>query len=937
MGKLMMKLITCHFHKSSYIKLFVLMLVLPYSIFMAGLPTGQQKMPSVVQNILRFNHYFPREKVYLHFDNTGYFMGDTVWFKAYVMQTDNGGLSDLSHVLYVELVTQGGEVIKTQKYRLEDGQTDGCICLDDKILGDGYYEVRAYTRYMTNWDTGTFSRVFPVFGKPRKEGDYSMRKLTEYRERYRLPDNREAADTVDVKKINVHFYPEGGHLVQGLPCTVAYAVTDGTGCAVSTHGWLVAGRDTLSEVSTSYEGRGRFTYTPGTETARLMLSDGRGHVKPFVLPAAESSGCVLTVDALQTSRVTFDVNATADYQGKPLCWVLTHEGSVEAYDILKVTADGCAEAISRSAMSGGVNQLTLFDTSGNVVADRLIFNYPASDASDSIRMSTESDHLTPCGKIGLTARTLPATTFSLSVRDYAYEVNGSEGDARTWLLLTGDLKGYVSHPEHYFEADDAVHRMDADLLMMVQGWRCYDLAQMSGKKAFEKRQPIEDALYVDGQVRKAKKRSPSVGGVSLTATLYSKTGASMSGTTKTDSAGYYALRLPDCIGDWTMLMNTKLKDEDTQYNIAVNRHFSPSLRYLSGAELSPKPIGLPRLQLREPIGEEDEDAFNQKLPMTKRVHKIKEVKIRGRQHFEHPRDGWESQKSGAYYSKLYYDCAAAADEIEDRGELMPGLLEWLCIKNPLFSGESGKNMDTNNGVIERPLNNDMKKDDKGIKKNNNSNNKNKDKNDKDDEDDFGDEIGTEHATSIRNKDNVVGNNFQLDRCISSDGLMYKNRPIVWIVDNEFHSITGYQYVFYLDDVANEVNVSIEDFPEILSDAKAVYISEDRNAFMHYIYNPDLIGASPVTIFVYTFHSFFYKKKGNRRTHFSGFEKPETFDMTDYSVLPPAQDFRRTLYWNPNVKTSKDGAAKVEFYNNSSCRHLMISAEGITKDGKALVY
>jgi hypothetical protein len=625
------------------------------------------------------------------------------------------------------------------------------------------------------------------------------------------------------------------------------------------------------------------------------------------------------VDALQTSRVTFDVNATADYQGKPLCWVLTHEGSVEAYDILKVTADGCAEAISRSAMSGGVNQLTLFDTSGNVVADRLIFNYPASDVSDSIRMSTESDHLTPCGKIDLTARTLPATTFSLSVRDYAYEVNGSEGDARTWLLLTGDLKGYVSHPEHYFEADDAAHRMDADLLMMVQGWRCYDLAQMSGRKAFEKKQPIEDALYVDGQVRKAKKKSPSVDGVSLTATLYSKTGASMSGTTKTDSTGYYAMRLPDCIGEWTMLMNTKLKGEDTQYSIAINRHFSPSLRYLSGAELSPKPIGLPRLQLREPIGEEEEEAFEQKLPMTKQIHKINEVKIRGRQHFEHPRDGWESQKSGAHYSKLYYDCAAAADEIEDRGELMPSLLEWLCIKNPLFLGESGNNMDTNGGVIDRPLDNDMKKDER------------------DDDNGSGNEDGSEHVAGIRDIKKVIGNNFQLERCISSDGLTYKNRPIVWIIDNEFHNITGYKKRFILDDVVNEVDVSIETFPDLLSDAKAVYISEDHGAYVHYINNSDMAGASPVTIFVYTFHSFFYKKAGNRRTHFSGFEKPETFDMTDYSILPPAQDFRRTLYWNPNVKTSKDGAAKVEFYNNSSCRHLMISAEGITKDGKALVY
>jgi hypothetical protein len=897
------------------------MLLLCSSLFCIstkGDTKDQQKIPSVVQNILRFNHYFPREKVYLHFDNTGYFMGETIWFKAYVLDTGSGGLSGLSYVLYVELVTQGGEVIKTQKYRLEDGQTDGCIKLDDKLLGDGYYEVRAYTRYMTNWDNGTFSRVFPVFGKPSKEGDYSMRKLTEYGERYRLPDNREAADTVDVKKINVHFYPEGGHLVQGLPCTVAYAVTDGTGCAVSTHGWLISDGDTLSEVSTAYEGRGRFTYTPGTEAVKMLLSAGTGKVKSFPLPAAESSGCVLTVNALRTDRVTFDVNATADYQGKPLCWVLTHEGSVEAYDTLVTGAESYEGEISRSAMSGGVNQLTLFDASDNVVADRLIFNYPASDASDSIRMSTESDHLTPCGKIGLTARTLPATTFSLSVRDYAYEVNGSEGDARTWLLLTGDLKGYVSHPEHYFEADDAVHRMDADLLMMVQGWRCYDLAEMSDKQLLKKKQPLEDALYVDGQLRQAKKKSKPVGGVSLKVTLYTQNGMHMSGTARTDSAGYYALRLPDCIGDWTMLMNTKLKDEDTQYNIAINRHFSPALRYLSSAELSPKPIGLPRLQLREPVGEEEE-AFDKNLPMTEKVHAIKEVKIRGRQHFEHPRDGWESQKSGAYYSRLYYDCAAAADEIEDRGEKMPSLMEWLSMKNPLFSGETGRNMDNVSKVISDEHKSDYMEDkpDKSIERYT-----------RDEYNEF---------VCVHDTGGVKGNNSQLEKYISADGLMYKNRPIVWIVDNEFHNITGYRYRFYLDDVINEVDVSTEDFPSILSDAKTVYISEDKNAFEHYINNPDMPGRSPVTIFVYTFHSFFYKMKGNRRTHFMGFEKPETFEMTDYSKLPAAQDFRRTLYWNPNVKTGEDGAAKVEFYNNSSCRHLMISAEGITKDGKALVY
>ena len=31
-----------------------------------------------------FQQMFPQEKVYLHFDNTGYFKGERMWFKAYV-------------------------------------------------------------------------------------------------------------------------------------------------------------------------------------------------------------------------------------------------------------------------------------------------------------------------------------------------------------------------------------------------------------------------------------------------------------------------------------------------------------------------------------------------------------------------------------------------------------------------------------------------------------------------------------------------------------------------------------------------------------------------------------------------------------------------------------------------------------------------------------
>ena len=48
-----------------------------------------------------------------------------------------------------------------------------------------------------------------------------------------------------------------------------------------------------------------------------------------------------------------------------------------------------------------------------------------------------------------------------------------------------------------------------------------------------------------------------------------------------------------------------------------------------------------------------------------------------------------------------------------------------------------------------------------------------------------------------------------------------------------------------------------------------------------------------------------------------------------------EDFRRTIYWQPDVRTDSEGKAKVEFYNNSSCREMFISVEGMTPDGKFL--
>ena len=130
---------------------------------------------------------------------------------------------------------------------------------------------------------------------------------------------------------------------------------------------------------------------------------------------------------------------------------------------------------------------------------------------------------------------------------------------------------------------------------------------------------------------------------------------------------------------------------------------------------------------------------------------------------------------------------------------------------------------------------------------------------------------------------------------------------------------------------------MEEMPLWLDEFKSVYISEEENAWRSFVQAPGLEPYSPVTLYLYSHHTFPYKKKGLRRTHFEGYSKVETFQTPDYSVMPPESDHRRTLYWNPAVKADGAGKAAIDIYNNSSCKRLAVSAEGITADGQAVVY
>lgn len=820
----------------------------------------------MVNRINLFNRYLPQEKVYLHFDNTAYFMGEKMWFKAYVLRSDNHHATDVSRVLYVELLDRSGNVVETQKLPIGAmGQADGVFDLRN-VLAGGFYEVRAYTRYMLNWDSSwLFSRVFPIFETPGKEGDYSRPSLGktawQVRESEKVPTKEKTGISfAKPEDGNIAFFPEGGHLVENLSCRVAFEIRDRQGLPVNGTGELSCGEECLCSVSTSQNGRGVFSLVaqPG-KIYSLNLKDKRGRLYRQELPVAEKEGCSMRLTQSGKSWCV-TLNTTTSFAQDSLGIVLTAHGALKHVDVV-AGSRSMYLSLPDSAIADGVNRVSVVNGAGQVLADRLFFQYPRT-LKDSISVTVKETSLLPSSPINLSFHAPPSTIFSLSVRDADTEKNISSLDCENWLLLAGELHGYVSHPEYYFESDDAEHREAADLLMLVQGWRRYDLSQMMGKKNFKIVHPVEKGLSISGRLKGPQKKA-IVSNQNLRFRLYNELGQSLSGDAVTDSLGYYVIEVPPCDGEWNMFVHIPKK-----YSIEIDRNFSPSPRSLSLLELM-RPQDATAAMTSFHYSRNTDEVLEKPagISMLSRTHMLPTVVKK--KHFWESGIAWDNITEGREVSYLYYNIDKERDRLLDKGEEIPYIYEWLKQKNHAFKGDYRELFDAFNPAFW----------------------------------------------------------YDKDVCDFS----YNGNPILWMLDNSPRCITN--GLPFTGTVPLMKSRTIDDMPVTMGEVKAIYITEAPNVWKRYLVgNAWAKIGNMATVFVYTHKMFRKCPKNLRHTFFDGYSPAVEFYSPGYGELPSNEDFRRTLYWNPYVRTNKEGYVDLRICNTGTCRQLIISAEAITPDG-----
>ena len=568
---------------------------------------AQSRIDSIAYRAIQVGGVMQQERVFLHFDNTAYYLGETMWFKAYTTFGTNDRPSTLSKVLYVELVAPEGYVVETKKYKLDDeGTCYGEFELNPLLLS-GYYEVRAYTRYMLNWGKdAVFTRVFPVFDKVNAD-NWDFKNMLDRRRGYNERGEWKSAELPDA---TLDFFPEGGHLVDGIKSKVAFELRGNDGLFGEEKITIFENNTKLLECTPVHEGKGLFEITPKANakySAEVTMTNENGKSKKhkFNLPQVSREGVVLSVTEEGENIIITATNNLAE--DSELGLVILYRGAMGFFKKFSSENKGMSYTIAKQELPEGVNRAVLYANEHTPLAERQFFithNTIAASDRETVKLHVTANgyhthNLSPKPGEKITLKVTredgkpipPAASLSLSASDaMGRQTTSYSHNMYTYLLLGSELKGYIPNAAQYFDSKNSNRNEQLDLLMLTHGWTSYNWHMLTRNK-IEDMQPIERGISLKGKFYQKRMNTEfgNYGSAKLTPQTYNLTRVDIEGdsgriettTFRTDSVGGFMIEFDDFYGTRIAALRPQTTFKHSQnlsYQFALDRYYSPGFR-----------------------------------------------------------------------------------------------------------------------------------------------------------------------------------------------------------------------------------------------------------------------------------------------------------------------------------------------------------------------
>lgn len=398
---------------------------------------------------------YPQEKIHIQFDKKIYAPGETIWFKGYLFTGADPSL--VSKNFYAELSDPNGTILQRKVYPVSESSTAGNFDLP-RNLKSGHLHFRAYTTWMTNFDTAFYyEKDIRIYDK----------KL----------DSAGVTVTIISRQMKLQFFPEGGDLINGVEGIVAFKANDQFGFPFPVKGSVIdkTGKEVL-KFAAEHDGMGKFLLTEDKgDSLTAVWKDDMGVEHKTGLPTAKNSGALLRVIP-GNQKVLFSVARASE--GAPEFKHLTIIAHMHQHLVYKAKINleenfMSGGTIPTGQLPSGVLQLTVFTADMVPVAERVVF-VNNREFLFKPEISVALKGVTRRGKNSLTID-VPDTlksNLSLSVTDATADGQfPGDDNIVSRLLLTGELRGYIHNPAYYFSGFADSLTAHLDLVMLTHGWR----------------------------------------------------------------------------------------------------------------------------------------------------------------------------------------------------------------------------------------------------------------------------------------------------------------------------------------------------------------------------------------------------------------------------------------------------------------------------------
>ncbi len=399
-----------------------------------------------------------REKIYLHVDKAFYMPGEIVWVKAYVLDARTHQPVDVSHVVYVEVMSPSGGRALQAKIPVGAHETNSGSLYIPPDIPTGRYRVVAYTALMANQGSESFFRTYIDIVNPLQETSFA-------------PE----ADRPDV----LQFFPESGQLLDGVSTQMGFKLVDSRGKGRAFEAAVFV-QDTIevARIRGNRFGMGKFPFIPQKDaeyTVRLTEGARGGAGLSVTFPPVVDDGYLFNMQRNSSKGFHVRFSATSQHVNRRLTLLArSHAGLSRSWTVPMDAQGRAALHIGMEELPVGLLCFTLFDSEGQPVAERLAFKpgtlqiplrTAVSKPMASHRMQVDISVQVPESLLA------DSPDFSAAVFNVDALQRVPNAHIGAYLQLQDAVEGEIEDMAYYVSSDADAVQEDLDILLLTQAWR----------------------------------------------------------------------------------------------------------------------------------------------------------------------------------------------------------------------------------------------------------------------------------------------------------------------------------------------------------------------------------------------------------------------------------------------------------------------------------